>query len=71
MFIPNTNEYSDVAYIASTMVIEGMPLIRKDIADLMRVARGETTTEQLRSKILAQIRYEKLKEYVGRYILLS
>ena len=66
LLLPNTKENRAIASVAATMAIEGMPLSYRDVIDMMRVMRGETTTEQLRRDLIAQIRSGKLKEPARR-----
>ena len=66
MLLPNTKENRAIASVAATMAIEGMPLSYRDVIDMMRVMRGETTTAQLRRDLIAQLRSGKLKEPARR-----
>ncbi len=66
LLLPNTKENRAIASVAATMAIEGMPLSYRDVIDMMRVMRGETTTEQLRRDLIAQLRSGKLKEPASR-----
>jgi len=66
MIVSNTKSNRDIAYVAATMAIEGMPLSHKEIDDLMRAANGETSTEQLRKELLEHIRNETLEEHARR-----
>ncbi len=66
MLVPNTKKNRDIAYVASTMAIEGMPLSREMVTDLMRMAKGEVTGEQLRREVLARVRDAAMEEHAGR-----
>ncbi len=66
LLLPNTKENRQVAHVASTMAIEGMPLSREEVNDLLRMAKGEVTGEQLRKKVLAQVRNAVMEEHARR-----
>lgn len=57
MVLENTVENRDVAYVAATMAIENMPLSKDFVKELIKVSKGEKTSEELRQEVI--------KKYAG------
>ena len=57
MIIKNTKEARDIRNVAATMAIENMPLSKEFIEELIKVANGEKTSEELRQEVI--------RKYVG------
>ena len=58
MLIPNTPENRELAEVAASLAIENMFPSKAFIEEMMKVAEGKKTYEQLRKEIIA--------EYVGK-----
>lgn len=52
MIVPNTKEMRQVRDVVATMAIEDMYLSREFVEELIKVANGEKTSEQLRQEVL-------------------
>ena len=54
MIIENTKENRDVQHVVATMAIENMYLSNDFIKELLKVSRGEKTSEELRQEVIKQ-----------------
>ena len=54
MIVENTKQNRDVQYVVATMAIENMYLSNDLIKDLLKVSRGEKTSEELRQEVIKQ-----------------
>ena len=54
MIVENTKQNRDVQYVVATMAIENMYLSNDFIKDLLKVSRGEKTSEELRQEVIKQ-----------------
>ena len=54
MIVENTKQNRDVQYVVATMAIENMYLSNDFIKELLKVSRGEKTTEELRQEVIKQ-----------------
>lgn len=52
MTLKNTKSSRDIRNVAATMAIEGMYLSNAFIEELVKVSKGEKTSEQLRQEII-------------------
>lgn len=52
MIVPNTKEMRQVRDVVATMAIEDMYLSREFVEELIKVANGEKTSEQLRQEVI-------------------
>ncbi len=52
MVLDNTKENRALRNVVSTMAIEGMYLKKAFIEELMKVSRGEKTSEELRQEVI-------------------
>ncbi len=52
MIIENTKNTRDVRNVAATMAIENMHLSKAFVEELIKVANGEKTSEELRQEII-------------------
>lgn len=52
MTIENTKKTRDIRNVASAMAIENMHLSRDFITELVKVANGEKTSEELRQEVI-------------------
>lgn len=52
MFIENTKKTRAVRNVVATMAIENMYLSKEFVEELIKVANGEKTSEQLRQEII-------------------
>lgn len=57
MDVKNTRKMQNIRNVVATMAIENMYLNRDFISELIKVDKGEKTTEELRQEVL--------KKYVG------
>ena len=54
MIVPNTKEMRQVRDVVATMAIEDMYLSREFVEELIKVANGEKTSEQLRQEVISK-----------------
>lgn len=54
MVVENTRENQSVKRVAATMAVEGMYLTEDFLNELLKVANGEKTSEQLRQEVIAK-----------------
>ena len=54
MIVENTKQNRDVQYVVATMAIENMYLSNDFIKELLKVSRGEKTSEELRQEVIEQ-----------------
>lgn len=54
MIVENTKQNRDVQYVVATMAIENMYLSNDFIKELLKVSRGEKTSEELRQEVIKQ-----------------
>jgi hypothetical protein len=52
MQLSNPEKLRNIEYVVSTMAIEDMPLKREFICELVKVANGEKTSEELRQEVI-------------------
>lgn len=52
MLVENTEETRKVRDVVATMAIEGMYLDEEFVKELLKVSRGEKSSEQLRQEVL-------------------
>ena len=52
MIIENTKNTRDVRNVAATMAIENMHLSKAFVEELIKVANGEKTSEELRQEVI-------------------
>ena len=52
MTIENNKKTRDIRNVASTMAIENMYLSKAFVTELVKVANGEKTSEQLRQEVI-------------------
>ncbi len=52
MLIENTKKTRDIRNVAATMAIENMHLSKTFVEELVKVANGEKTSEQLRQEVI-------------------
>lgn len=52
MLVENTKQNKTVQQVASTMAIENMPLSTFFINELLKVANGEKTSDELRQEVI-------------------
>ncbi len=52
MTIENTKKVRDIRNVAATMAIENMYLSKAFVEELLRVANGEKTSEELRQEVI-------------------
>jgi hypothetical protein len=52
MQLKNPEKLRNIEYVVSTMAIENMPLRKEFICELIKVANGEKTSEELRQEII-------------------
>ncbi len=52
MKIKNTKQMRDVKKVVATMAIEDMYLSKAFVAELIKVANGEKTSEELRQEVI-------------------
>ena len=52
MIVENTKENRNIQRVVATMAIENMHLSNDFVKELMKVSRGEKTSEQLRQEVL-------------------
>ncbi len=52
MVIENTKNTRDVRNVAATMAIENMHLSKAFVEELIKVANGEKTSEELRQEVI-------------------
>ncbi len=52
MLIEYTKATKSVERVAATMAIEDMPLSKAFVSELIKVANGEKTSEELRTEVL-------------------
>lgn len=58
MIVENTRESRIVKNVVSTMALEDMYLSKEFVAELIKVSKGEKSSEQLRQEVL--------KKYAGQ-----
>ena len=54
MIVENTKQNRDVQYVVATMAIENIYLSNDFIRELLKVSRGEKTSEELRQEVIKQ-----------------
>lgn len=54
MFVEDTEESRRVQNVVATMAVSGMYLSEEFINELLKVSRGEKTSEQLRQEVIAK-----------------
>ncbi|SFU89660.1 antitoxin VbhA family protein [Butyrivibrio sp. M55] len=52
MFLENTKENREIRNVVTTMALEGMYLDEEFINELIKVSKGEKTSEELRQEII-------------------
>ena len=52
MVLENTKENREIKNVITTMALEDMHLSREFINELLKVSRGEKTTEELRQEVI-------------------
>lgn len=52
MIVENTKKTESVRNVVATMAIEDMYLSKDFVAELLKVAKGEKTSEQLRQEVI-------------------
>ncbi len=52
MVVENTKQNKDVMNVAVTMSLENMFLSKEFVEELMKVSRGEKTSEELRQEVI-------------------
>ena len=52
MIVENTEKTKAIRDVAATMAIENMHLSKEFVEELLKVAKGEKTTEQLRQETI-------------------
>ena len=52
IFLDNTKENREIRNVVTTMALEGMYLDEEFINELIKVSKGEKTTEELRQEII-------------------
>ena len=52
MLIENTKESREIRNVAATMAIENMYLSKSFVQELIKVANGEKTSEELRQEVI-------------------
>lgn len=50
--IENVKKYEEVRNVAATMAVENMPLSKAFISELIKVAQGKKTSEELRREVI-------------------
>lgn len=54
MIIENSEAARAVCKVAATMAVENMPLSKEFVLELLKVEKGEKTSEQLRQEVIRQ-----------------
>ena len=54
MVIANTNSMKRIRNVVATMAIEDMYLSKEFVNELIKVSKGEKTSEQLRQEVIAK-----------------
>ena len=52
MVVENTRKNKDIRNVAATMSIENMYLSKEFIGELIKVSKGEKTSEELRQEVI-------------------
>jgi len=50
--IENAKRYKEVRNVAATMAVENMPLSKPFLSELIKVAQGQKTSEELRREVI-------------------
>ena len=48
----NAKKYEEVRNVAATMAVENMPLSKAFLSELIKVAQGKKTSEELRREVI-------------------
>ncbi|MBO5488407.1 MAG: antitoxin VbhA family protein [Eubacterium sp.] len=54
MIVENTKKMETIRNVVATMAIEDMYLSREFVNELIKVSKGEKTSEQLRQEVIAK-----------------
>ena len=54
MNVENTKEMRDIQKVAATMAVEEMPLSEDFVKELIKVSKGEKTSEQLKQEVIKE-----------------
>lgn len=54
MLVKNTKETREIKRVAASMAVDGMYLSEEFMRELIKVADGEKTTEELRKEVIAK-----------------
>lgn len=61
MIVSNTKEMRQVRDVVATMAIEDMYLSREFVEELIKVANGEKTSEQLRQEVINKYKQKSVE----------
>lgn len=54
MIVKNTLNTENISKVAATMAVENMSLSNEFVCELIKVANGEKTSEELRQEVIAK-----------------
>lgn len=62
MLVPNTAENRSVRNVVATMAVENMHFSEEFVTELLKVANGEKTSEELRQEVIKRYKGKEKKD---------